>query len=248
MAYTKQIWENENPSSQLNETRLNHIEDGIANAYNVSLIAISGTAPSECSTGDMYYNTTDNKIYTATATDTWGEVGTTPISDKTYVLVTDNTTYAYLNGTLEQIGGSEQEVENEYSESTTLPYSCDYVNDVLLDVYSSNEVKTKKIWIDNKPIYRKVISISNSQITSAYTNIEHGISNIDTITPDTKSYYIRSNTTRIFPTIYFGSSNWNGQAYYDTTYIKFELGNDVLTNMQGADYIYTIMEYTKTTD
>jgi len=242
--YDEQTWVN--GESQANAERFNHMESGIKNAYNVSLIAITNIQPSECNEGDKYFNTDDNLIYTATDTDTWSETGETPISDKTYVLTTDGSTYMYDGTTLTRIGGSQ--VANEYSESIAIPYSADYSNNMVKDIYSTSEIKTNKIWIDNKPIYRKVISISSSQITGAYTNIEHGISNIDTITLDTKSYYIKNNTIRIFPTIYFGSSNWNGQAYYDNTYIKFELGSDVLSNMQSADGIYVVMEYTKTTD
>lgn len=128
MAYEKQTWVNR--QSQANATRLSHIEDGIYNAYMTSLIAITNIQPSECNEGDKYFNTSDNLIYTATDTDTWSETGETPISDKTYVLLEDGSTYMYDGTTLTRIGGSEQEVENEYSESTVIPYSCDYVNNL----------------------------------------------------------------------------------------------------------------------
>ena len=48
------------------------------------------------------------------------------------------------------------------------------------DVYSTNETKTNKVWIDGKPIYRKV-----SEIGDLAANIEHSInvniSNLDTM-------------------------------------------------------------------
>lgn len=127
MAYEKQTWINRDATKPANATRLNHIEDGIYNAYNVSLIAITNIQPSECNEGDKYYNTTDNLIYTATGSNEWSETGETPISDKTYVLLEDGSTYMYDGTTLARIGGSQ--VENEYSESTTDAYSCNYAND-----------------------------------------------------------------------------------------------------------------------
>ena len=39
-------------------------------------------------------------------------------------------------------------------------YTCSYINDLVEDVYSTSEVKTNKVSIDNKPIYRKTFSIS----------------------------------------------------------------------------------------
>lgn len=44
----------------------------------IELVAMSATAPAECATGDLYFNTTDSKIYEATAADTWSETGTDP--------------------------------------------------------------------------------------------------------------------------------------------------------------------------
>lgn len=41
----------------------------------VELIAISSTAPSTCAESDKYFNTSSNKIFTATATNTWGTTG-----------------------------------------------------------------------------------------------------------------------------------------------------------------------------
>lgn len=42
-----------------------------------------------------------------------------------------------------------------------------------IDTYSTSEVKTNKIWIDNKPIYRKVVSLSATKRVNneSYTNL-----------------------------------------------------------------------------
>ena len=108
--YEEQFWGNENPESQVNATRMTHIEKGIKNAYNVSLTAITSIEPSECNEGDKYFNTSDNLIYTATDTDTWSETGETPISDKTYILTSNGSTYSYNGTTLVRFGGGTGEI------------------------------------------------------------------------------------------------------------------------------------------
>lgn len=138
MAYDKQTWINR--VSKANAERLNHIEDGIYNVYNVSLIAITNIQPSECNTGDKYFNTNDNKIYTATATDTWSETGETPISDKTYVLTTDGSTYAFNGTTLTRIGGNYLEVQMfEFTIGTINPLSDLYDQTATLTIPSGYE-------------------------------------------------------------------------------------------------------------
>ena len=64
----------------------------------IELLTVSDTAPTECATGDMYYNTTTNKIYTATNTDTWGETGADPESSNLYIDL-ENTNIYYYDGT-----------------------------------------------------------------------------------------------------------------------------------------------------
>ena len=64
----------------------------------IELLTVSDTAPTECATGDMYYNTTTNKIYTATNTDTWGGTGTDPKSSNLYIDL-ENTNIYYYDGT-----------------------------------------------------------------------------------------------------------------------------------------------------
>ncbi len=61
----------------------------------VDLLAIADTAPAECTTGDMYYNTSSKKIFTATAEDTWSETGTDPEKGKIYVNLANNGCYRW---------------------------------------------------------------------------------------------------------------------------------------------------------
>lgn len=64
-------------------------------------IEIAAEAPATCAIGDKYYNTTDNKLYTATAADTW-DAGATPETGKIYVA--DNMAYRWSGSALVQIG------------------------------------------------------------------------------------------------------------------------------------------------
>ena len=60
----------------------------------IELVAVSETAPASCAAGDMYFNSgsTNKKIYTATAANTWGTTGVEPEKSKIYVNTTDNCT------------------------------------------------------------------------------------------------------------------------------------------------------------
>ena len=48
-------------------------------------------------------------------------------------------------------------VANTKTNSDKDTYSCNYINGISKDVYSTSEVKTNKVWIDGKPIYRKIV-------------------------------------------------------------------------------------------
>lgn len=249
MAYEKQTWINRDATKPANATRLNHIEDGIYNAYNVSLTAITNIQPSECNEGDKYYNTTDNLIYTATGSNEWSETGETPIGDKTYVLIEDGSTYMYNGTTLTRIGGSEQEVENEYSESETLPYSCDY----------SNNNFSKK-YINAKETSRWVQSFSSWVLTPL--KISSGITNdseMFDLDITNKRIIIGANVSKIKLTAQVAWTNANASGEFDIQITKngnsaYMLYNSAIANsiqnltvapininVQEGDYIQLCM-------
>ena len=72
----------------------------------IELVAVSETAPASCSAGDMYFNSgsTNKKIYTATAANTWGTTGVEPEKSKIYVNVADNKTYRWSGTVMTEIG------------------------------------------------------------------------------------------------------------------------------------------------
>lgn len=69
----------------------------------IDLLDVTDTPPETAAKGDKYYNTTDNKIYTATDVNTWGE-GADPESGKIYVNVKTNMSYRWSGTVLVQIG------------------------------------------------------------------------------------------------------------------------------------------------
>lgn len=141
-----------------------------------------------------------------------------------------------------------------FAAGDTLPYGAivEYDGDTVPDgyikeldddeVYSTNE---KKIgyWIDNKPLYRKVINLGNLP-NAGEKNVQIGVSNINKII-SIRGIAISSSATVPLP--YF---------YPNTSYVQYGMGIEVHGNnimiSSGTDrsgYIgYAILEYTKTTD
>lgn len=73
------------------------------------------TAPATAAVGDLYYNSTSKKIFTATSANTWGETGVDPEKSKIYVDVTTDKIYRY--------GGSDSgmvEISKQISTVTTI--------------------------------------------------------------------------------------------------------------------------------
>ena len=117
-------------STPFNSTNLNQMQDNMEDAIiPIKLVNIGVETPSTATTGDMFYNTTDNKIYTAIATNTW-DSGSTPRYDGFYVNTSDNTLFYYNGTTLVGAGGSQTSinVKNEKTTSATDVYSCNYIN------------------------------------------------------------------------------------------------------------------------
>ena len=113
------------------------------------------------------------------------------------------------------------------------------------DIYSTSEVKTNRKWIDSKPIYRKVIT-ANSLPNNSSTTINHGISNLETITKQEFKWY---DTT---------DQRWFYDYRYDSTTVLVRLGGITSTAINitatGVNWstrtsnVSITLEYTKTTD
>lgn len=109
--------------------------------------------------------------------------------------------------------------------------------------YSENELVVGK-WIDNKPIYRKVIGIGNLP-NASQTIVSHNISNIERIV---KLYGSatrdRDKDTLPIPYVTFNSNNSGGINLYANN-----VSVSVSTSSDRSSYTgYVVLEYTKTSD
>lgn len=120
------------------------------------------------------------------------------------------------------------------------------------NIYSQEEVRIGT-WL-GKPLYRKVIQIqptffgSGTPTEGATYQIAHGINDLDVSTRCDVYWKTKEGQQRKFPSIYFKDEKWGGQAFLTIGLIIFELGSSLLNAIRKADYIYLILEYTKTTD
>ena len=72
----------------------------------VELVNITDTAPSTCSKGDWYFNTTTSKLYKATAANTWGVTAYNPEKSKIYFNKTDEKSYRWGGSAMAEIPSS----------------------------------------------------------------------------------------------------------------------------------------------
>ena len=137
-----------------------------------------------------------------------------------------------------------------YVEST-IPYTLESVGktvDGLLDMNVYPELGKEKIvgiWIDGKPIYRKVINTGVLPNKTSKT-VNHNIDNIDFITNYYGMAYRAADDTFIrLPFVQSEQSlNFQVAMFIDKTIISLVTASD----RSGFTVSYVILEYTKTTD
>jgi len=108
------------------------------------------------------------------------------------------------------------------------------------DIYSTNEVKTNKVWIDGKPIYRKVFysdtNFDGNTTVGTITNLNRLI--------DIKGFIQAVNNGQ-YPCYTDSGNVW--QIYVNSSgAINRTLTGGAFTNSRNPAYV--IVEYTKTTD
>lgn len=134
-------------TTPLSSANLNQMQDNMENAIApIKLVSISDTAPESANIGDMYYNTTDNKVYTATAENTW-DSGNIPRYDGFYVNKENNAIYYYNGNTLILSGGNltDKNIKNEETTSDLDVYSCNYINSVIQENTNYIQIGNLKI-------------------------------------------------------------------------------------------------------
>lgn len=151
------------PSSQLPS----YVDDVI------ELLTISDTAPTECATGDKYYNSTSKKIFTATGTNTWGTTGETPETGKIYVTADTNKSYRWSGSDLVEISASSihkyaADIEGD-GDTTSFPISHSLATrDVIVNVYDTLDYE--KVYTDLEMTSTDSITVKFSQAPAPGTN------------------------------------------------------------------------------
>lgn len=110
------------------------------------------------------------------------------------------------------------------------------------ELFSTDEVKTNKVWIDGKPIYRKVITQTITTVGS-----ENIIGDFDTSLIDTMiSFYgsIKQSSGTQAPISYYDSEDDGAFIYMSKIHNRFVFN----AKTAGIGDVVLIVEYTKTTD
>ena len=110
---------------------------------------------------------------------------------------------------------------------------------------STDEVKTNKVWIDGKPIYRKTIAFNYT--TNSINAIPLNINNYNEIWLDLSASFIKYDGTRVVPIVRvdYRDIQYSVGAIIDTTNstVSLQIGKNIPS---GNGYITVL--YTKTTD
>lgn len=136
-----------------------------------------------------------------------------------------------------QTAGLVGSVVNSQSESNKDTYSCDYINGI--NTYSTNEINTGKTWIDDKPIYRKVLT-GTATTTNTTIDTSANVSSMNIIKID--GWIYKSATIQQQIGTYASDGNSSG-IYVDNNGLKLLLPSALVPCTYTA-----IIEYTKTTD
>lgn len=228
-----------NMTTPLSSANLNQMQDNMEDAIiPIKLISISDTAPESATIGDMYYNTTDNKVYTAIAENTW-DSGETPRYDGFYVNMETNLMYYYNGTSLIKSGGDIAPiVKNEETTSETDVYSCNYINEryeKLVDYTlesDSNEIMISNLNIKPGETFEMMLDGTTTTANAELVNVgcypnkkgaydisrvagfENNASNINSVYNVNTSNMYLGRVVRGNQFIINSSFNWNG------TYLK----------------------------
>lgn len=141
---------------------------------------------------------------------------------------------------ISQTTTTQAQISDGYSESKIDGYSCNYINNITKEVYSTTEVKTNKVWIDGKPIYRKIFEgTANIQQSGSSQPITNLPSDSETII-NLYGYFKWSSYLQTFP-IVWGTSSCSLRVVGKSIQYFSNFGI-------GTGTYIIISEYTKTTD
>lgn len=161
----------------------------------------------------------------------------------------ENKTYVITDGG-EEADLSEVVIDDTSTTATNKTWSANKINNAIKEIYSSDEIKTNKIWVDNKPIYRKIYMssdfdfVDSAQQGTSKTNIP----NIE----DLVNISGRCKETTYFVPLNIGK--WRGDTLGNWSFSALVRPNgQIILDMGSSVYsakgnIKVCVEYTKTTD
>jgi hypothetical protein len=119
-----------------------------------------------------------------------------------------------------------------------------YINDKVQDVYSTDEVKTNEVWIDGKPIYRKIFTGRLADRSVAQINL----TGLNCETVYLKNGFLKSDGGLIYTLPYaYNLADIYTTFEMDLNNIKIGNNPSIISSYSRGTY-YLIIEYTKTTD
>lgn len=130
----------------------------------IDLVAIQAAAPAKADAGSKYFNTTDKKVYTATAADTWGNAKD-PETDKIYVNLSNNMAYRWSGSAMVQIGadkllGFNGAIEGDGTQTSFVINHNLGTRNVVFEIYEANSPYEK--------VYVQVLHTSTTALTVVF--------------------------------------------------------------------------------
>ena len=116
-------------------------------------------------------------------------------------------------------------------------YNKPAIDEIIVDKYSTNETKTNKIWIDGKPIYRKVFvgKIEGNSCTIKIDVEDYNLVSYKSYVTDDTRLIADGNMWR------GGDNNFSSYCYINNNEIIFATGG---ATRSGYNLVF-ILEYTK---
>lgn len=114
----------------------------------------------------------------------------------------------------------------------------------LLDIYSIEEVKTNKVWIDGKPIYRRVVIVDDIGVSPNMTiSYDFDISTVDRIWIDETAAFAANDYESFALSSYYEGDVWI------KAWVNKNVGLRLRCSIDLPGYsAYITLNYTKTTD
>ncbi len=139
---------------------------------------------------------------------------------------------------------SSESILHEFKTDSSKKLLSEIINELSnnKDVYSYNETLTNKVWVDGKPIYRKVIDCGNMPSNSTNKVVNHNISNIDEII---SCIGRATNDSCYFNMPYHGTINAFQNAPFQIRGFKDHIDIGTASTNYTHYQVLCILEYTK---